>query len=112
ELVSGNYYSVLGVSAIAGRTFDEEVNPSPVAVISYAFWKRRFGLDPSVIGKSFRLNRTVFTIAGVTPPEFFGVAVGEAPDITFPLSLDGEVRGGDSWLPSESRGWLAVMGRL
>ena len=114
ELVSGNYYSVLGVSAIAGRTFDEEVDqhPSAVAVISHAFWKRRFGMDPGVIGRSFRLNRTLFTIVGVTPPEFYGVEVGEAPEVTFPLTMDGEVRGGESWLAYDSRGWLSVMGRL
>jgi hypothetical protein len=95
EFVSGNYYSVLGVSAVAGRTFDEEVDqhPTSVAVISHAFWKRRFGMDPSVIGRSFRMNRTVFSIVGVTPPEFFGVLVGEAPEITFPIAMDGEVRG-------------------
>jgi hypothetical protein len=69
EEVSGNYYSVLGVSAMAGRVFDQNIdrNPSPVAVISYAFWKRRFGLDPGAIGRAFRLNRTEFTIVGVTP---------------------------------------------
>jgi predicted permease len=111
EVVSGNYYSLLGISAFAGRTFGGE-NPGPVAVISYAYWKRRFGMDPNAIGRTFRLNRTVFTIAGVTPPEFFGVTVGEAPDITFPLACDGEVRGSESWFPYESRGWLSVMGRL
>ena len=114
EEVSGNYYSVLGVSAFAGRTFDEETDrePSPVAVISYAFWKRRFGLNPGAIGTTLRLKQTVFTIIGVTPPEFHGVVVGQAPEITFPLSADGEIRGGESWLPYDSRGWLSVMGRL
>ncbi|MBI3758686.1 MAG: ABC transporter permease [Deltaproteobacteria bacterium] len=114
EEVSGNYYSVLGISAIAGRTFDEDVerNPSPVAVISYTFWKRRFSMDPSAVGRTFRLNRTAFIIVGITPPEFHGVVVGEAPDITFPLSVDGELRGGESWLPYDSRGWLSVMGRV
>jgi predicted permease len=114
ELVSGNYYSLLGISAVAGRTFGEEVDRdrAPVAVISYAFWKRRFGMDPTVAGRTFRMKGTVFTIVGVTPPEFFGVAVGEAPDITFPLTLDAEVRGGGSWLPFEGRGWLQVIGRL
>jgi predicted permease len=114
EEVSGNYYSVLGVSAMAGRVFDQNIdrNPSPVAVISYAFWKRRFGLDPGAIGRAFRLNRTEFTIVGVTPQEFHGVVVGQAPDLTFPLSLDGEIRGDRSMLPCDSCGWLSVMGRL
>ena len=114
EEVSANYYSVLGISAIAGRTFGEDIdrNLNPVAVISYTLWNRRFGLDPGVIGRSFRLNRTMFIIVGVTPPEFHGVAVGEAPEITFPLALDGEVRGGEPWLAYDSRSWLSVMGRL
>jgi predicted permease len=113
EEVSGNYYSVLGISAIAGRTFDDDIerNPSPVAVISYAFWKRRFGMDFGVIGRTLRLNRTIFTIVGVAPAEFHGIVPGEAPDITFPLSVDGEVRGDQSWLPYDA-GWLQVMGRL
>jgi putative ABC transport system permease protein len=114
EEVSANYYSVLGVSAIVGRTFGEDIerNPSPVAVISYTFWSRRFGLDSSVIGRSFRLNRTVFTIIGVTPPEFHGVSVGEAPEITFPLALDGAVRDAQPMLACDSCGWLALLGRL
>lgn len=114
ELVSGSYYSVLGVPAVAGRVFDEKTdrNPSPVAVISHAFWKRRFGMDPGVVGRTFRLNRTVFTIIGVTPPEFYGVIAGAAPEITFPLTMDGEVRGGESWFPYNSRSWLSMMGRL
>lgn len=114
EEVSGNYYSVLGISTISGRTFDGDIerNPSPVAVISFAFWKRRFAMDAGVIGRTFRLNSTVFTVIGVTPAGFHGVVPGDAPDITFPLSVDGEVRGGQSWLPFDSRGWLQVIGRL
>ena len=114
EEVSGNYYTVLGVSAIAGRTFDESVDrqPGPVAVISYSFWKRRFGMDPGMIVRTFRLNQTVFTVIGATPPEFHGVAAGQVPDVTFPLSVDGELRGEESWLPYDGRGWLSVMGRL
>jgi predicted permease len=111
EIVSGNYYSVLGISASAGRVFDEQT-PGPVAVLSDSFWQRRFGREPAVIGRTFRLNQTVFTVVGVAPPEFFGVAVGQAPDITFPISVDAEVRGGNSWLPYDSRGWLSLMGRL
>jgi predicted permease len=115
ELVSGSYYSVLGVSAWAGRTFTTEVDAapggSPVAVISNGYWKRRFGSNPSAIGATFQLNRTVFTIIGVTPPEFFGVFVGHAPDITLPLGMDAVARG-ESWLGKPDFNWLSVMGRL
>jgi predicted permease len=114
ELVSGSYYDVLGVEALVGSRFSREVNgvpgASPFAVISYSFWKRRFGSDPAVIGKTFQLNQTIFTIVGVTPPEFFGVLVGRAPDLTIPLSMEREVRGVST--PFLSRNNFAVMGRL
>ena len=114
EFVSGNYYSVLGVSAFAGRTFDSEIdrNPTPVAVISHAYWKRRFALDPAVIGRSFRWNGRVFTIIGVTPPEFHGVVPGTLPEITLPLSMAGEILDDPAWLTSDSVFWLSGMGRL
>jgi predicted permease len=114
ELVSGSYYDVLGVEALVGSRFSRDVNgapgASPFAVISYSFWKRRFGSDPAVIGKTFQLNQTIFTIIGVTPPEFFGVLVGRAPDLTIPLSMEREVRGVST--PFLSRNNFAVMGRL
>jgi predicted permease len=114
EVVSSNYYAVLGITAFAGRTFDPDLDqhPAALAVLSHAFWQHRFAADPAVIGRTLRLNRTVFTVAGVGPPEFHGVVPGEAPDITFPLAFDGEVRGGDTWVPYESRGWLSVIGRI
>jgi predicted permease len=114
ELVSGNYYSVLGVSAFAGRTFDSEVdrNLTPVAVISHAYWMRRFALNPAAIGRTFRYNGRVFTIIGVTPPEFHGAQAGTLPEITLPLSMAGEILDGPGWLTSDSMFWLSVMGRL
>src|SRR5438034_3744095 len=91
QLVSGNYYGLLGVNAVAGRTLTSEDDriPSghPVAVISYGYWKRRFALDPSAIGRSIRIDGTPFTIVGVTPPDFFGLEVGSSPDITVPIMM-------------------------
>lgn len=114
EVVSGNYYSVIGVAAFAGRTFDAEMdrNPTPVAVISHAFWMRRFGLNPAAIGRTFRWNGRVFTIIGVTPPEFHGMTAGTLPEITAPLSMAGEILEDPGWLTSDSMSWLSVMGRL
>jgi predicted permease len=114
EIVSSNYYSVLRISALAGRTFDSGMDQSrePAAIISYAFWQRRFALDPTAIGRTFRWNGRVFTIVGVTPPEFHGVVPGTYPDITLPLSMAGEILDGPAWLTSDSRNWLQVMGRL
>jgi len=114
EFVSGNYYSVLGVSAFAGRTLDLESdrNPTPVAVISHAYWTRRFATDPAAIGRSFRWNARVLTVIGVTPPEFHGVVPGQLPEITLPLSMAGEILGDPGRLTGESVFWLEGMGRL
>jgi hypothetical protein len=82
RLVSGDYFSTLGVTPAAGRMFTSEVDRarggSPFAVASYSFWKRRFNLDPAVLGKSIQVNQTSFEIIGVAPPGFFGETVGEA----------------------------------
>jgi predicted permease len=116
DLVSGSYYRVLGVKAVVGRTFTEDVDrapgANPVAVISHRYWERRFASDPAVVGKTFRRLNTLFTIVGVTPREFFGTVVGEDPDITIPLTMDAQVRGGKSWLGEHGYGWLELMGRL
>jgi predicted permease len=91
QLVSGNYFSLLGVSPIAGRAIAPEddlvPNGHPVAMISYAYWKRRFALSPSVIGRDITISGTRFTIIGVTPPEFFGVQVGTSPNLFLPVMM-------------------------
>src|SRR5262245_18045022 len=91
QMVSGGYFSGLGVEAIAGRTItDDDDKPSaePVAVISHRYWERRFGLNPSVLGKEIMLNGAAFTIVGVTPREFNGtLQVGDSPDISVPMSF-------------------------
>jgi predicted permease len=90
ESVSGDYFTTLGVPALLGRTFAAEIDKTPgdqaVGVISYGFWRRRFALDPSVVGKTFTIGETTCVIIGVTPPEFFGVEVGNAVDIWLPLT--------------------------
>lgn len=119
ELVSGSYFVVLGLEPAAGRLInpsdDRAPGVSPVAVISYRYWKRRFGLDPGVIGKSFNLNGSAFTIIGVTPKEFFGTKAGSDTDVTFPLAMGRAVTGDDHWR-HETRyfayNFLSVMGRL
>jgi putative ABC transport system permease protein len=114
EFVSGSYYSVLGVSALAGRTFDSDIDrkPAPVAVISHAYWQRRFGLDAGMIGRSFRWNGRAFTIIGITPPQFHGVVPGTLPEITLPLSISADVLRDPGRLASDSVRWLEGMGRL
>ena len=83
-MVTGNYFSGLGVAPILGRAIaeqDESAAAPRVAVISYAYWMGRFARDPSVIGKNVALNGIPFTIVGVTPSTFYGVQPGTAPDI-------------------------------
>ena len=86
ELVSGNYFSVLGVKPILGHGFteaeDEPAGGHPVAMVSYSWWKRRLGRDPAIVGKAVTLESTVYTIIGVTPPEFFGATVGRSSATT------------------------------
>ena len=91
QLVSGTYFSTLGVNAQMGRALtdadDNSEGDHPVAMISNAWWKRSLAKDPGVLGRQLKLGSTVFTIVGVAPPEFFGTKVGEAPDIWVPLSM-------------------------
>ncbi len=98
QLVSGNYFSMLGVRAIRGRTIlpvDESVaGQSPVAVIGYDYWRSRFGLDPQIVGKKILLNNAAYTIVGVTQPEFYGLQPGERIDVSVPLTTIALVRPG------------------
>lgn len=123
QVVSGNYFSVLGINAVTGRTIlpadDQTAGGSPVAVISYGCWQSRFGLDPGIVGKRIVLNNSPFTIVGVTPPEFFGVQPGERIDVSIPLTMIEQVRPGYAAkgtpfyvLTSPVRNWLRVLGRL
>jgi predicted permease len=107
KIVSGNYFSVLGVRTAIGRTLRNEDDNLPVAVISDRFWRRSFGGSPSVLGKQVSLDGVAFTIAGVVPPGFFGEVVGEAPDIWASLML-GQAEGRDQ--PGIT--WLNLIGRL
>jgi predicted permease len=95
RLVSGNYFQVLGVGASLGRvlTADDDVKSGghPVAVLSHAFWQRRFARDRDVVGRPLAFNSTVFTIIGVAAPEFSGTVVGESPDAWVPLAMLAQV---------------------
>jgi predicted permease len=118
EVVSGNFFSVLGVKPQLGRLLTEEDDQTPgahpVAVISFNFWQRRFGSDPQIIGQAIRLNDYPFTIIGVAPQGFHGVEVGVTPDVRIPLTMDGQVRPRPGAPIFEQRGsmWLGVMARL
>jgi hypothetical protein len=75
QAVSGNYYAGLGVQPLMGRTItdeDDKAGASPVAVLSYRYWERRFGGDKEIVGRQINLNNVAFTVVGVTPPGFEG----------------------------------------
>jgi predicted permease len=90
--VSGGFFSTLGVQPLLGRAIDpNDVGPNAagqVAVLSYPFWSRRFGRDPSVVGSTVRLNGAPCTVIGVMPPSFFGVDRSQFPDMWVPLPSD------------------------
>src|ERR1700742_473923 len=92
QVVSGNYFSALGVPPLLGRTItDADDNPAsaPVAVISHRYWQQRFGADPAVIGKQITVNQVTFTVVGVTPPTFTGeLQLGQRNDISVPVSFE------------------------
>ncbi len=116
---TGNYYQALGVMARIGRTLlpeDDRPGAPPVAVISSRYWHSRFVTDPGVLGRTIRVNNVPVTIVGVLDPEFTGVQrpIGEAPDLSFPLSLDAQLnpRGAERRTGDATVWWLQVMGRL
>ena len=121
EMVSGEYFRGLGVAPAIGRLIapEDETNAAPVAVISHAYWTRRFGADPTVVGRPVTINHLPFTIVGVTAPGFFGVQPGRAPDVFVPM-LDAPplvpwgFRPADAPSLLQVRGywWAQVMARL
>ena len=117
RVVSASYFGVLGVPAYRGRTFspDDDTAPgaNPVLVLSHGYWQRRFGGNPATIGATLRINGGIYTVIGVTPPEFTGIKVERATDFWVPLSMDLPLRGKTTVSPEErDRGWLHVIGRL
>src|ERR1051325_5250376 len=95
QLVTGNYFPVLSVNASLGRvlteTDDETQGGHPVAVVSYAWWQRRLGADPSAIGKTITIDNIAYTIVGVAPKEFFRTTVGASPDLFVPLAMEKQI---------------------
>jgi predicted permease len=123
-IVSGNYYTMLGVQAELGRTLlaaDDKADAPAAAVISHRYWQSRFGGNPSVVGKSVQINSVPATIVGVLSPGYVGIqtANGEPPDVSLPLELDARFSLPSSVDPDAPPRladpmywWLQVVGRL
>jgi predicted permease len=121
EMVSGDYFRGLGARAVFGRllTTDDEQGAAQVAVLSHAYWSRRFGGDPGIVGRAITVNHLPFTVVGVTAPGFFGVQPGRAPDLWVPMLNLAELtpwgfRPADTPSLLDVRGywWTHVMARL
>ena len=118
-LVTGAFHDTLGLRPAAGRLLNQaDVGNTPaeaqaVAVLSYAAWQRRFSGDPGAVGRTLRIEGQPFAIVGVTPPGFFGVAVGMSPDITIPVTMLPRLRSDErDALVNADQIWLNIMGRV
>ncbi len=115
EFVSGNYFSMFGITAYAGRALanaDDQPNAPPVAVMSYRLWQEKYGLDPSVIGGVFEVDGKPFSVVGITPPGFFGDSLRSSPpDFFLPLNTEPYVQS-DADLNKIDTHWLELIGRI
>ncbi|MFN7942924.1 MAG: ADOP family duplicated permease [Thermoanaerobaculia bacterium] len=116
EIVSGNYFDVLGVRAAAGRLLaaadDGQDGASPVVVLSWESWQRRFGGRTDAVGGSVRINGTAMTVVGVAARGFHGVQVGLAPELWVPLGMKKTIVPLWSGLEKRRGYWLYLVGRL
>jgi len=114
NLVSSNYFTVLGVRSAAGRLFTtaDDARPArPVAVLSHRYWQRRFNSDPAIVGTTIQVNRQPFTIAGVADERFHGVNL-LSPEVWLPMSTIDLVQPGTDRISNRSRLDLGMCGRI
>jgi predicted permease len=116
RFVTGNFFAVLGVSAVLGRTFaateDHVTGADPIVVISYAYWQKRFAGDPAVVGRRITIDGAGFVIVGVAARNFTGDIVGQSTDVWIPVTMQPVVMPNSPWLTKRSVSWLLLMGRL
>ena len=117
RFVAGNEFSTLGVPLALGRPIqpsDDTEGATPVAVISYRMWQRRFGLDPHIVGATFTMNGVIVTVVGVTAPEYQGEIVQtDPPDLWLALNQEAKFTGADAaHTHHQDTHWLDVVGRV
>jgi len=115
EIVSGNYFDVMGVRPTLGRGFLPEEGrvpgADPIVVLSYGLWARRFNFDPGIVGTTITLNSHPFTVIGVAPKNFLGSFVGLSMDLWLPATMQKEISSGTSMLNQRGSHWLQVFVR-
>jgi hypothetical protein len=115
SFVSENYFTELGTAAALGRLFDPihdgPPQAAPVVVLSFEFWQRRFGADPSIVGKTIHLNKKQVTVVGVTPFDFASLG-GQHPELWLPISQVPYFLEGSKVLTDSSAGGVRMWGRL
>ena len=115
-VTSANYFDVMGVRPILGRTFlppeDEKPGGAPVAVISYRLWQTHFGASPDVAGRRIEINQHPYTIVGVTPAVFQGSQTGVRTEIWVPVMMEAQLDARGDLIHDHHDFWLLVFGRL
>ncbi|HVQ31295.1 MAG TPA: ABC transporter permease, partial [Vicinamibacteria bacterium] len=118
DLVSGNFFDVLGVPAVLGRVFDADDDRTrdahPLVVLSHGFWQRRFGSDPKIVGETVSINGRPMTVVGVTRAGFHGIEVGSSSDLYVPIAMQETIcpNWGGEVLSKRRVSWLSAMARL
>jgi macrolide transport system ATP-binding/permease protein len=114
QVVSGNYFSLLGAQPSLGRGFlpEEDRKPTAVVVVSYGFWERSLGADASIVGRTLTLNRTPFTVVGIGPKGFTGTVLGGGPSAWVPMSMHDIVQPNFDWYEQRRGLFLLAFGRL
>ncbi len=122
ELVSGNYFSTLGVRPALGRVFSQQDDGAPLAnpviVLSYDYWKDQLGADPSIVGSTVSINSFPYQVIGVAAPGFHSAVWGQTPDLFVTISMLDQIIPGNTQ-PNQSPRlqdpryrWLSLFGRL
>src|SRR5215213_2410883 len=116
QVVSANYFDVVQVTPILGRSFlpeeDKTIGANPVVVLSHSFWQRRLAADPNVVGKTVQLNNHAYQVIGVAPPSFAGTKFALALDFWTPISMAEDLRRNPGILAERGSHWMNVIGRL
>ena len=115
ELVTGNYFNVLGVQPALGRVFsqsDDAPNATPTAVVSFDFWRNQLASDPKIVGSTVSLNGHPFQVIGIAAPRFHSAVWGQTPEVFLPMAMLDQVTSDNGALRDHKNRWMNILGRL